>query len=612
MYNTLKQVYKHLIFNIKPLLLFEAFYRLLGIFLIYPITRLLFHWSIAASGYPFITNTVIINYMLLPSTIAIFFLIIFILSIYLVIELIFLALLFDLGYQGVQIKFLTFLLLGLKRIWKLIYRYHLLVIIPSFVFLVIVESSHLVGFASTLSIPDYIMDQIDSIPILRPLFFGVLFLSIIIFIESIYSIHLYTIDQMSFKDAYKESRLILKKNRFKMIYEFIIMNIFLNTILLLLYILIIALVALIIRITRGQEYVLGFLLTFLYSTYALLGYLATMILIPVNFAMISTWYYHYYEKMDVIKASSELTDILNKKLDLKWVKRGLIFSLSIIFVLNITNVYSFIIEPVDTIDFLSNVEIVAHRGASKDAPENTLASIELAIQQGANTIEFDVQMTKDFVPVLFHDVSIRRTTNVYAIVAMTSLTLEELKSLDAGSWFSDEFIDEKVPTLEEALTLIDGRANIFIDMKNNSTAIDQLVVGLVEEFDMVSKTTILSKSLTQIERIKGLNPDIKTLLLISTFYGDPIILTSNQLVDAYGFEKSFVSSSPALIDTVRLSGKKVYVWTLSDSKQIEDILQYSIDGIITSVPYVAREVIYSYRTNDTYIEILRKLFNRDT
>jgi len=612
LYSTLKRVYKHLIFNLKPLLLFEAFYRLLGVFVVFPIVSLLFQWSISASGYPFITNTVILNYLFLPSTIAIFILIALILSTYLVIELIYLAILFNLGHQGIQIKFLPFILLGLKKVWKIIFKYHLLVILPSFVFLVIVESAHLVGFVSTISIPDYIIDQIDSIAILRPLFFILLFISIVFFIESIFSIHLFSLDRLTLRESYHESRKILKKNRFKMIYQFIITNILINAILYLIYIILISLVALFILITRGQDYLLGFLLTFLYSTYALIGYIATMILVPVNFAMISTWYYQYYEKLGVTKTAPELTEILESKLDLRWVKRGLILSLSVIFILNVTNVYAFVLEPSDNIDLLRKVDIVAHRGASKDAPENTLASIELAIEQGADTIEFDVQMTKDFVPILFHDISIRRTTNVRALVAVTSLTLEEVKSLDAGSWFSDEFVDEKIPTLEEALTLIDGRARIFIDMKNNSTAIDQLVVGLVEEFLMVDKTVILSKSLVQLERIKELNPNIKTLLLISTFYGDPSVLINNTYVDAYGFEKSFVKSSPNLIETVRQGGKKVYVWTLSDAAQIEDILQFSIDGIITSVPYVAREVIYSYRTNDTYLEILRRLFERKT
>ena len=93
--------------------------------------------------------------------------------------------------------------------------------------------------------------------------------------------------------------------------------------------------------------------------------------------------------------------------------------------------------------------IIAHRGASGYAPENTLASMELAIKLGCDAIELDIHLTKDQQIVVCHDFTVDRTTNGRGEIE--NLTLEDIKKLDAGSWFSDEFKGEKIPTLEEVI-----------------------------------------------------------------------------------------------------------------------------------------------------------------
>lgn len=115
-----------------------------------------------------------------------------------------------------------------------------------------------------------------------------------------------------------------------------------------------------------------------------------------------------------------------------------------------------------------NIEImkIAHRGASKFAPENTLPALEKAIELGFEYIEIDVRETRDGVAVLMHEDQINHTTN--GTGRISDLSLKELKELDAGSWFAEEFAGTRVPTLEEALKLIKGRACIFWDTKGSS------------------------------------------------------------------------------------------------------------------------------------------------
>src|SRR3954447_15867557 len=95
--------------------------------------------------------------------------------------------------------------------------------------------------------------------------------------------------------------------------------------------------------------------------------------------------------------------------------------------------------------------VCGHRGASGHAPENTLVAFRRAKELGATWIEFDVQLSADGIPIILHDDTLERTTNLGQQLRPTELTLAQLKDLDAGSWFSPEFAGEKIPTLEEVL-----------------------------------------------------------------------------------------------------------------------------------------------------------------
>ena len=99
-----------------------------------------------------------------------------------------------------------------------------------------------------------------------------------------------------------------------------------------------------------------------------------------------------------------------------------------------------------------NLEIIAHRGFSSIAPENTLAAFELAIARGASSIEFDIQLSADSVPVIFHDATLERITGVSGKVRDKNLS--QLQTLDAGKWFGAEFLGQKIPTLKEALSIL--------------------------------------------------------------------------------------------------------------------------------------------------------------
>ncbi|MHB8172693.1 MAG: glycerophosphodiester phosphodiesterase, partial [Thermincolia bacterium] len=166
---------------------------------------------------------------------------------------------------------------------------------------------------------------------------------------------------------------------------------------------------------------------------------------------------------------------------------------------------------------------IAHRGWSGRAPENTMASIAMAIEEPRiQAIEIDVQLTKDGVPVVIHDFTLERTTNGKGRVK--DYTYEQLASMDAGEWFSHEFAGEKIPRLEDVLLAVRGKTRLLIELKTARKLYPQLgekVAQLICRYEMQSEVRVISFNHQGIKALKEAVPSIKTGLI---FYGLPTLL----------------------------------------------------------------------------------------
>jgi glycerophosphoryl diester phosphodiesterase len=611
MKKTFKNVISSITYNFKSLLIFELIYRALGLVAIFPLVRLLFHLSIQLSGLSYITNTSLIAYATRPMTVIILLLVLIILSVYMVIELIFLSVIFDYGYHEKDLSLKTLLVVGMRKLYETTVKYRLRIIMPAFLFFILVELFHIVGIASTINIPQVILDQVNQSLWLQGAFIGLIIIASVLFLETVFSINHYVIEKLSTQKAFRESRRMLKGNRFRLIVEFLLLNIILNGILYLFYALLIFLVGLFVSLTKGELYTLSVVLTIFYGLYSFIALLSTLILLPVNFALISTWYYESREKLGIILTSTPRTNKPVKLISNLWIKRSLILGILVIFSINLVNIISILGSPKTALEFLNVAEIVAHRGASWDAPENTIAAIELAIFQGADVVEIDIRETRDMVPVLMHDATTFRTTNDTQRRRINNMSLEEVKTLDAGSWFSPEFAGESIPTLEEALIVIKGRARVFIELKVDSQTLENTVLDLITSLDMVQDSTILSFNQSQLIRIKQKNPDVSTLLLLSSFYGDIDALVRQHEIDMFGFSESLFKNNPNYVESIHRHQKKVYVWTINSAQSLKDVVDLDADGIITDRPVLAREIAYSKNTSELLIEILNRFFKKD-
>lgn len=242
-----------------------------------------------------------------------------------------------------------------------------------------------------------------------------------------------------------------------------------------------------------------------------------------------------------------------------------------------------------------NTYIQAHRGASAYAPENTLAAFKKALAMGAQGIELDVQLTKDDKLVVIHDYEISRVSNGKGRIM--DMKLDELKEFDFGSWFSEEFKNEKIPTLEEVLVLLQGWDGVLnVEIKYTPTlskaGLEEKTLELLQKYGMTKNTIVSSFNHLSLMQIKKLNPIIKTGVLYSCQMFEPWEYAKK--LNAYAIHPSGYSVSADIIEACHREGIKVNIWTLNKQEDIRLAIDFKADSIITNVPDVALAIINQY------------------
>ncbi len=254
-------------------------------------------------------------------------------------------------------------------------------------------------------------------------------------------------------------------------------------------------------------------------------------------------------------------------------------------------------------EIFANTQITAHRGSSKTAPENTMAAIKAAVEEMADWVEMDVQMTRDQILVLAHDATLKRVAGINQPVS--SFTWEELQLLEVGSWFSPEFAGERIPLLEDALEYCRGRINLNIEIKNvgRDSRMPEKVVKMILDGGMAEQCVITSTSLDYLKQVKQQAPQVRTGYILSAAYGD---FYSLEAIDFISIRASFVNRR--LVEQAHAQGKAVHAWTVNSKGEMERLYRMGVDNMITDYPLLAREMIYREEATETLLEYLKMIF----
>lgn len=229
-------------------------------------------------------------------------------------------------------------------------------------------------------------------------------------------------------------------------------------------------------------------------------------------------------------------------------------------------------------------KIYAHRGASSQAPENTLAAFQFAFEQGADGIELDVMLSKDQQLVVIHDDAVDRTTDGTGRVA--DLSLAELKQLNAGE-------GETIPTLAEVLDRFGGRFLINIELKNYSSLLDALplaVAEMVRDYGVADSVLISSFNPLNFARFHRVLPDVPRGML--TFPGRARNILY-RLFRYEAFHPYFKDVDEAMVQAVHARGRQINVWTVDEAAEIRHLAKLGVDAIITNEPQRALTVLES-------------------
>ncbi len=238
--------------------------------------------------------------------------------------------------------------------------------------------------------------------------------------------------------------------------------------------------------------------------------------------------------------------------------------------------------------------VIAHRGASGDAPENTLAAFREAIRQKADAIELDVQQTRDNKLIILHDPWLQRTTSGRGLVS--SKNLKQIKALDAGSWHSPRFAGERVPTLEEVLDTFGVKTHYVIELKfyrPNPGRFARRVYDAVASRKLLDHTLFLSFDPRLLSQIEKNNPAAKTCWAYFPLFG---WVPPERLVNR--FDALAIASrkaSKAYTDRLHDLGKPVDLW-MGAREQPERELQSKADFITTNHPAKLRTYLNQQST----------------
>lgn len=231
--------------------------------------------------------------------------------------------------------------------------------------------------------------------------------------------------------------------------------------------------------------------------------------------------------------------------------------------------------------------VIAHRGASSLAPENTMAAVRAALDLGVDVIEIDVHRTSDGELVVIHDVTVDRTTDGEGFVSR--LTLAEMQQLDAGSWFGHSFSNERIPTLKEVLEAVKDKVTLLIELKGPRTEVR--TVELVRELGMSNQVILQSFDFQQIQKAKEKAPEIPTVFLVGkpSHSSDPAraaewMANIAEYVGASGIAVRHNWWTPELMDLAVARDLDIFVWTVDRKADMRKFIRQGVQGIITNKP----------------------------
>lgn len=575
--------------NWKTAILFELLYRLILTVVIVPLMGLFMDVAMYGSGNSYLIMENIVSFLDKPLTWLVLFCMLLIIAFFAFYEICALVLLAEASREGRKLGLLDMNRLALRQSKRVFKRGYILFMLFALLLSQLSNLALFSGFVAKAHVPEFIADYImDNTLLSLVALAAIVYLFVTVFFM-IFTVHNFSLYNMRFKDARRASRKLIKKKKWYVFSRLAVWWVIIWVLMFLLGLLdaqIINSVSL--QANEVNATSAGGIVAIMSIIDVFYVVLASLV-VPISYDILSEMFYELLGQK-----SMEMPP----RLDLSWLdedrkltrKQRLpvmfmgIFAAVLVafFALNVVQ-NSVIMNSGSDYDF----ELLAHRGASTAAPENTLEAFQAAINQYADWVELDVRQTADGILVVSHDENLKRTCGVD--VNICDVNYDDIKDFDHGSWFSPEFASSRVCTLEEALQLCEGKVKMNIELKPDSKShgMEQQTIELIKANGMTDESAIACLDYAVLDTVKEIDPDIKTIFNMTIAYGE---ISQLDAVDIYSVDEACITSK--LVKDVHNSGKVIYAWTVNDTSNMQNMVSLGVDGMLTDDVRVASEELF--------------------
>lgn len=590
-----KETWQIIKLNLKNLLLFELLFRLVTMPLYLQLISRGLKIALKMAGYSYVTAENIGYFLIKPGTLAYMLLVLAAGLLLLSLEIGALLTAFHGAAYTMQASLTEMMSGSVMKLRDEIKRknWQLLVII-----LIDYVLTHLFLIYRVLSHTrplNFVIPGLFQEPVLKVVLLLVLILFVLFSVPALFVFPGCMIEQKSFHSSIRRSIQLLRGHLWQTMGIMILFNLLVNILMIVLYIVSVVIIAVLVLLFADKNLALAILTQVCGRVEMILVLAASILLNMVNMGALTVLYYQYGSHL---KHEPRWDfGFCSRRVWSKKLIAGVVCTTAAV---SLFYLYDLVANGFPLIDgMLSAVQITAHRGSSREAPENTMSAMTAAVDQLADYVELDVQETSDGAVVLCHDSSLKRVAGVNRTVG--SYTLEEIRELDVGGWFAPQFRGEKIPTLDEVMDYCKGRLNLNIELKylGKDSMLPEKVAALITQYEMEDQCVVSSVSLSYLKRMKNQNPDVRTGSIISAAYGN---YYSGDSTDFISIRSSFVSEK--MVKAIHEEGKEVHAWTVNSKSEMERMKMLGVDNIITDRPVLAREIIYGEDTTETLLEYL--------
>ncbi len=593
-----KETWQVLRFNGVYILLFELFYRMVTLPIYLQLLSRGVRFALRMAGYSYLTAANIGMFLIQPWTLAVIAGLIILGTIFLMLEIAGLITAFEGAAYRQRLAPLSIFWGGLQKVITTVKQKNIRLCGIVLVHYLLIHLLLIARALVRIKPINFVIQETIREPWMQLLLLILVVAFACIAFASMFVFYGCMIEQKSFSDSMNRSFQILKRHPLRCVVMLVACNAAVILLIVLVYMLSVVAAGIFVVLVTNTRLELAVLFSVAGQLELLMLTTGGVFLMIVHFCALSVMYYQYgMREKETKRWDFSYPEKGTRSRKQIYALAGAITALSLFYIFDLVYNGSALANTA-----LSEIQITAHRGSSRTAPENTMAAMLAAIEEMADYAEIDVQLSADGIVVLGHDSTLRRVAGINK--AISAMNWEELQTVDVGSWFSDSYKEERVPSLEEVMEACKGKLDLNIEIKNvgKNSELPDKVVELILSHGMEEQCVVTSTSLTYLKRVKEAAPELHTGYIVSAAYGD---FYSSDAVDFVSLRYNFVTES--LVESIHEQGKAVHAWTVNSKNEMERMQMLNVDNVITDYPVRAREILYREEATETLLSYLRQV-----